>query len=172
MAHLERDSLLNARCVDALRRLGRRALAGALLGAALCASSAPRLEDFTPTTWARWQNELPRPAIVVFSTTYCPTCPEVFAELASSTRNANRNVPLIAVVMDTDGRDEVPHLKHYGVADRLFVFRGPEAALRFSVDPKWRGVTPYVALFGTQGPPVLTAGRPTAQQVKQALEPR
>jgi hypothetical protein len=33
---------------------------------------AAALEDFGATTWARWQKESPRPAIVVFSTTYTP----------------------------------------------------------------------------------------------------
>jgi thiol-disulfide isomerase/thioredoxin len=138
---------------------------GALGGSVVAAP----MEDFTATTWSRWQSELPRPAIVVFSTTYCPTCPDVLASLAAAVKETGGRVPLVAVVMDADGRREVAHLKHFGVADRLFAFRGQEAALRYSVDPRWRGVTPYVALFGAQGAPTFSAGSPSAQQMRALL---
>jgi hypothetical protein len=135
------------------------------------AVAAP-MEDFTATTWSRWQKELPRPAIVVFSTTYCPNCPEVMASLAASVREAGGRVPLIVVIMDPDGRRERAFAAHFRAADRIFAFRGQEAALRFSVDPRWRGVTPYVALFGAQGPPAFVAGQPSAEQLRPVLDPR
>jgi thiol-disulfide isomerase/thioredoxin len=148
-----------------MRRATRFALAVLALLCAARAVAAP-VEDFTATTWARWQKELPRPAIVVFSTTYCPTCPDVMASLAASVKEAGARVPLIVVVMDADGRREFAHAAHFRMADRIFAFRGPEAALRFSVDPRWRGVTPYVALFGAQGAPTLTPGQPSAAQLR------
>lgn len=160
---------MNAWYLDVVGRARRCALFALLLGVAAVAVAEPRLEDFTTSTWAQWQKELPRPAIVVFSTTYCPTCPEVFADLAATVKKAGTGVPVIAVVMDADGKREVPHLKHYGHADRIFVFRGQEAALRFSVNPQWRGVTPYVALFGASGAPSLVAGRPSDEQLKSVL---
>lgn len=140
-----------------------------LLAAAATSGAAAQIEDFTGTTWSRWQKELPRPAIVVFSTTYCPTCPEVMASLAAAVKQSGARVPLVAVVMDADGKRELAHQGHFRVADRLFAFRGQEAALRFSVDPRWRGVTPYVALFGTQGAPTFSAGQPTAEQLRAVL---
>src|SRR5215475_14039406 len=133
----------------------RHAVLACALTLCTLAGALPRFEDFTGATWAHWQKDLPRPSVVVFSTTYCPTCPEVFADLAVTVKKDR--VPLIAVVMDADGRNDVAHLKHFAHADRIFVFRGQEAALRFSVDPKWRGVTPYVALFGPDGAPTLVA---------------
>ena len=151
------------RFVSLLRHV---ALASAF-GLSTLAGALPRFEDFTASTWAQWQKDLPRPSVVVFSTTYCPTCPEVFADLAATVKKDH--VPLIAVVMDADGRNDVAHLKHFAHADRIFVFRGQEAALRFSVDPKWRGVTPYVALFGPDGAPSLVAGRPSAEQMRRVL---
>jgi thiol-disulfide isomerase/thioredoxin len=149
----------------ARRRAALSLISGALFLAGAKAAAAPRLEDFTASTWAQWQKDLPRPAVVVFSTTYCPSCPEVFADLAQSVRKAGAGTPMIAVVMNADGLSELSHLAHYWHADRIFVFRGQEAALRFSVNPQWRGVTPYVALFGQEGPPRLVAGRPTAEQL-------
>jgi len=155
-----------------VRRATLGLITGALLGARAKAHAAPRLEDFTASTWEQWQRELPRPAVVVFSTTYCPTCPEVFTDLAQSVRKAGAGTPMIAVVMNADGLRELSHLTHYRHADRIFVFRGQEAALRFSVNPQWRGVTPYVALFGRDGPPRLVAGLPTAEQLGAVFVPR
>jgi len=165
---------LNALCRDRLRRSvvwSRRpiGLFALMLVAVARAHSAPHFEDFTAVTWTQWQRVLPRPAIVVFSTTYCPTCPQVFNDLAHSVRHAGAAVPLIAVIMDIDGLARVERLEHFRLADRLFVFRGNEAALRFSVDPRWRGVTPYVALFGLRGAPTLTAGNPDAAQMRAVL---
>ena len=102
-----------------------------MLVAVARAHAAPRFEEFTTATWARWQRDLPRPAIVVFSTTYCPTCPQVFNDLAQSVKRAGAAVALIAVIMDIDGLPRVERLEHFRLADRLFVFRGNEAALRF-----------------------------------------
>jgi hypothetical protein len=165
---------LNASPLEHLRRAYNIALRCALCFwvAATPVLAGPRIEDFTVDTWAQWQKLLPRPAIVVFSTTYCPTCPEVFAELAAQVKRAGTGVALIAVVMDPEGLQQLPHLQHYRAATQVFVFRGAEPALRFSVDPHWRGVTPFVALFGTSGPPRLAAGRPAQAQVDALLAPR
>lgn len=163
---------MNDCCPDPTNRARRWALLGGLLLVTTRVSALPRLEDFTQTTWQQWLRELPRPAIVVFSTTYCPTCPQVFSDLADSVHKAGTGVPLITVVMDADGRRDLPHLKHYRRADRIFVFRGQEAALRFSVDRQWRGVTPYIALFGPEGPPRMIAGKPDADALRTILERR
>ena len=153
-------------------RARRWALLAALLVVVSGVTATPKLEDFTQGTWQQWLKEMPRPAIVVFSTTYCPTCPQVFSDLADSVRKAGTGVPLITVVMDAEGQNDLPHLKHYRYADRIFVFRGPEAALRFSVDPQWRGVTPYVALFRQDGAPRLFAGKPDPEALRAVLERR
>jgi hypothetical protein len=153
---------------DPARR--RALLAAGLLAVSDAYAASPRLEPFTELTWQEWQQKLPRPAIVVFSTTYCSTCPQAFADLAGAVRKAGTNVPLIAVVMDAEGKGELPHLKHYRHANRIFVFQGPEAALRFSVNPRWRGVTPYVALFASEGEPRLIAGAPSPEDLRVVLQ--
>ncbi len=107
-----------------------------LRAAALClgllwsaqAMAAP-IEDFDATTWARWQKELPRPAIVVFSTTYCATCPDVMASLAEAVKQAGGRVPLLVVIMDADGIRERAHAAHFRVADRVFAYRQLEAGI-------------------------------------------
>jgi hypothetical protein len=48
-------------------------------------------------------------------------------------------------------------------ASRLFVFKGQAAALQYAVNPNWRGITPYVALFPQAGDVKLVLGNPSAQ---------
>ena len=129
----------------------------------------PPPERFDAQTWSVLRTEVRRPAIVVFTTAHCPTCPEVFASIAQWRAQQMPNAPLVAVLMD--GRDPlVPDptatsaQRHLRAADRLFAFEGPQAALRYSVDPTWRGVTPYVALIPAAGPVTFSAGAPTEMQ--------
>lgn len=160
------------RCVPRLRLpTAVRRAAGILAAAALSISLVQNVpanqpaENFDVTTWARLQAQLPRPAIVVFSTTYCPNCPEVFESLAKSIAQRRMKAPLVAVVMDGAGQPALAGQPHYRRADRIFVFQGSEVALRHSVDPRWRGVTPYVALLSRDSPPVFIAGRPSDQAI-------
>ncbi len=132
----------------------------------LTAAAAPaQVERFTAQTWAQFQSGLQRPAIVVFSTTDCIYCPAVIADLAQDIEQRKAPVPLVVVVMDGDGKPALLRDPEYQKASRLFVFAGPAAALQYSINPKWRGVTPYVALFPAQGAPRLVTGRPTTQDL-------
>jgi thiol-disulfide isomerase/thioredoxin len=142
----------------------------ALPGGLRPAAAAPaRVELFAHGSWKRLQAELPRPGLVVFTATWCPTCPEVLRKLAD-VRRANRLAsPLVAVVMDGDGHAGLLDEPHYRVADRLMVFDGDEAALRHTVQPAWRGVTPFVALLPTSGGVQFVAGMPTGAQLEQWL---
>lgn len=129
----------------------------------------PPPERFDVQTWSTLRAEVRRPAIVVFTTAHCPTCPEVFSRIAQWRASQMPGAPLMAVLMD--GHDpSVPDptattaQRHLRVADRLFAFEGPQAALRYSVDPTWRGVTPYVALVPMAGPVTFSAGIPSESQ--------
>lgn len=159
----------------------RRALRAIGTAFALTASAALRpaigaarsVEAFDHGSWKRLQAELPRPAVVVFTATWCPTCPEVLRKLAD-VRRANRlAAPLVAVVMDTDDEAALLADPHYRVAGRLFAFDGSvasEAALRRTVQPGWRGVTPFVALLpAAGGAPVYVTGMPSGAQLEQWL---
>jgi len=115
-------------------------------------SAAPaRVEDFDAGTWSRLLSDLARPAVVVFSTTYCAICPEAFALLADTIEARRLKAPLVAVVMDGERHSGLLREAHYARADRLFVFRGQEAAVRYAVNKRWRGVTPFVVLLGKSG---------------------
>jgi hypothetical protein len=50
---------------------------------------------------------------------------------------------------------------HYRLADRLMAFDGEPVRLRYGVDPRWIGVTPYVALLAVGAPaPRFVMGAP------------
>ncbi len=148
------------------------------------AGAAPRaVEPFTPSTWAGWQGDLAQPAVVVFTSTDCAHCPAVLERLTQAVqeRRARRPAPgaasaagsgaglaVIAVVMDVaPGQADATLLArpHYRGADRLFAFAGPTAALRFSVNPAWRSVTPYVAFLQPGRPPTWVTGPPSAADI-------
>lgn len=152
----------------------RLALTLALLGAGLTAVSAyaaPRqVEAFNLDSWAALQTGLKAPAIVVFSSTDCVHCPGVLKDLAAQKRKAS----LIAVVMDHEpGREDAALLAnpHYRVAARLFAFEGPGQALRYAVNPQWRGMTPYVALLRPGAPPQFVIGPPSPADLQAWARP-
>ncbi len=159
---------MNASTIEnpARRRLGL-ALAGygalqplARAGSGAAATRPVSFEAFGVDSWVRLRAELARPAIVVFTATWCPHCPGVITALAAASRA--RRARLAIVVVDGAAREELPAALPYRLADRLFFFEGNETALRHGVDARWRGVLPYVALLGADGSgPVFIAGMPS-----------
>ncbi len=143
-------------------------LAAALSGPG--AVAAPRaIETFDGTTWQALQGALERPAVVVFSTTDCVHCPAVMEALSREIRARKLNATLVAVVMDIAPGDADAALMrdaHYRRADRLFAFAGQAPALRYAVDPGWRGVTPFVAFLLPHQTPVSVAGPPSAHVIE------
>lgn len=149
-----------------------RIIAALAFGAGLLAQqvgAAPRtVETFDLATWAALQSGLRRPTVVVFSTTDCGHCPAVVEALARDIRQRRLDAGLVTVVMDAaPGEDDAALLRHphYGRADRVFAFTGQAAALRHSVDPKWRGVTPYVVFLSPGQPTQVVTGPPSGAQV-------
>jgi hypothetical protein len=129
-------------------------------------SAAPRVEPFDAEVWSRLKSTLPRPSVVVFTTSYCATCPDVLEGLGTEIRTRRPGAPLVAVVLDGESLGRRPREAHLARADRLFVFRGQqEAALRHAVDPSWRGVTPWVALIGADGAVTFGGGTPTRDRL-------
>lgn len=137
--------------------------------APLAAGAAPRgVEAFDAGQWRALQATLKQPTVVVFSATWCPNCPAVIEELAQDLRERGLAAPLLVVVMDVaPGEADAKLLRqtHYRVADRLFAFAGPAPALRYGVDPAWRGVTPFVALLKPGAPPRLVSGPPADEDL-------
>jgi hypothetical protein len=142
------------------------ALLCAPLLSVLSAAASPKVvETFDAKTWARLQQDLPRPAAVVFTATYCANCPQIIERLTETLRNRGLQQQVIAVVIDAASDQELLSSGHYKSAARLFAFDGDEAALRHGVDPRWRGVTPYVALLSEQNKVVFVAGAPSDAQI-------
>ena len=136
----------------------------------LSAQAAPgKVEIFDGKTWQRMQKELPRPSAVVFSTTDCGHCPGVITALAEQISQRKMAIPLVVVVMDGEGQDDLLQEPHYQNASRLFIFHGQTAALQYGINPNWRGITPYVALLPRVGETKLVLGKPTEPEIKRWL---
>ena len=139
------------------------------LSAAAVQASPQKIEAFDGQSWQRFQSTLPRPSAVVFSTTDCSHCPATIASLAQQLKKRTTHIPLIVVVMDGDEHPGLLQDPHYRQASRLFVFKGQTAALQYAVNPKWRGITPYVALLPQAGDVKLVLGNPSAQDIESWL---
>lgn len=125
--------------------------------------------NFDESTWARLLRSGPRPAAYVFSTSYCPTCPDAFHKLQTFTAASRQKVELAVVMMDVQGERALAHAHHFGSATRLYAFDGFEPAIRQSVDPKWPNVTPYIVLLGRTGAVQRSIGPPDAAMLKKWL---
>jgi hypothetical protein len=141
-----------------------------VLGATTTAAP-PTVERFGTATWTQLQQDLPRPSAVVFTATYCSNCPAILAQLATGLHQSKIDGEVIAVVIDAQPSSELTQDAHYVHATRLFVFDGNETALRYGVDPRWRGVTPYTALLHTDGTVTFVAGTPSDEKVREWLNP-
>lgn len=164
-----RSSLLHARRAT-LAWSGLSLATGILCASGVTAAhaaKAPRareadLEPFDQSSWPALLAQLPRPAVVLFSSLHCPTCPEA-ARRAFDTRNRLQpDAPMVVVL--TDGADDPARSRnsYQSVATRLMVFDGLPAVLRREVSPRWRGETPWFVLLNRTGSPVMQAGVPAA----------
>jgi hypothetical protein len=131
--------------------------------------AGPRqVQAFDAPAWQALQ-AAGKPAVLVFSTTDCAHCPAVFQQLGQQIRQRQLKAPLVAVVMDVaPGEDDAGLLAspHHRPADQLMAFAGQPQALRFAVDPAWRGVTPYVVFLAPGSAPVKVIGPPKAAVVE------
>jgi hypothetical protein len=137
---------------------------GAAAKPGAAAVTAPlTLHAFDAQSWTALQRQLPRPAIVVFTTTDCAHCPAVVEKIDQIRRSRQPQAMLVTVVMDI-GPDDADQLEspHYRLADRVMAFDGEAVRLRYAVDPRWIGVTPYIALLANGAvKPKFVMGAPT-----------
>lgn len=141
-------------------------LCTAAIGLGYAQAKPTRVEVFDARTWSQLQASLTAPAAVVFTTTDCAHCPAVILGLAKEIQRRGLRAQLIAVVMDAaPGELDAELLRdpHYGPSDRLLAFSGQPAALRYTVNPSWRGVTPYVAFLKPGAQATWVAGPPSAE---------
>lgn len=128
-------------------------------------AAPPKVESFEIATWEQLQKQSPRPTAVVFTATYCANCPAVISKLSEALQRKGVKSEIVAVVIDEAEEKALLESEHYKHASRLFLFEGNEAALRYKVDPRWRGVTPYTALLGADGKMTFAAGMPSDEQI-------
>ncbi|RTL56856.1 MAG: hypothetical protein EKK46_03825 [Rhodocyclaceae bacterium] len=129
---------------------------------------------FTTQTWKHLVGSLPRPSAVVFSTTDCVHCPAVIEGLADDFQHqpkAKRG-KLVVVVMDDAAPATILGNAHFQKADRLYVFTGNEQALRYTVSPGWRGLTPFVALLSGKREVRFHTGPLPLEEQRQFLQGR
>ncbi len=125
--------------------------------ASLAAPAA--VESFDKSTWpALLRSEAP--TIVMFTSVSCTHCPGAIARIAAKRKAVASRTRLIVVSMDADDEDALRADPHYAPADRLFMFRGSSPALQFSVNPEWRGMTPYVAYLSGNNQVKFVLGEP------------
>lgn len=131
----------------------------------LCAAPSS-VEYFHVTSWSKFQSDLPRPHVVVFSTTDCGHCPDVIIQLSKTLKTYKQKVYLSVVVMDgLSHEDYLLSAPHYLMADRVFAFKGQINAIKHSINPSWRGLTPYVALLPKKGEPLYVLGKPSSKDI-------
>ncbi len=148
-----------------------RGMAVLALSLAASVQAAPgAVRDFDRGTWQQMKQTLPRPSVVVFTTTDCAYCPDVIEALAKDLKKGKSKAHLAVVVMDGAEQPEaVKADRHYRKADALYAFDGQAMALRYAVNPDWRGMTPYVAMLPRSGEPKFFTGRPPAPDVDALL---
>lgn len=152
----------------------RRLLAALLLSALALgpAAAAPAsVEPFDAQTWSALRQQVERsrkPALLVFSASWCAVCPGVVKQLAGDKRRQRAEAPLLLVMSDLSPEELGQHAGHgahhqaHAQADRLFAFDGEEARIRHSVDPRWRGVVPHVVWLAPGREPEFVSGAPDA----------
>lgn len=149
-----------------LRRLGILALAAACQP--LWAGEATTL---TPEAWRALQHQVSGPTVVLFSATYCSTCPRAVEALERFRQAKALPIQLITVVMDAD-EAALPSPDGHGrghPGDRT-LRPGPSAqALQFAVDPRWRGETPRLVLLKPGGGRRDLLGLPSPAQLDWLL---
>jgi hypothetical protein len=145
-------------------------LPGATSVAAAAASQA--ILPFGATTWKALADAPSRPLAVVFSTTDCSHCPKVIDAVSAAIRKSRSKAQLIVVVMDGAGQESsLTQNPHYRDVRSLYVFDGDDMALRHTVNPDWRGLTPYVALLPVKGEARFYTGSPPAAAMAAFLRP-
>jgi hypothetical protein len=127
------------------------------------------VQAFNEGTWASLLKTGPRPAAYMFTTSYCSACPAVFQEVRDATKNSKLRPELIVVLMDVEGNNALRHAAHFKGMTQLFSFDGYEPAIRSTIDPTWRNITPFVVLIDRQGAIQKSVGSPSPQSLQRWL---
>ena len=142
-------------------RLMSKIFASLLLFVIQSSFAAPSLvEPFDQATWRTFVSKQEQPALVVFTSVTCIHCPGAIKRLAAKRNAIAPHIPLVVVSTDAESNAALLQDPHYAPADRLFLFRGRSQVLQFSVNPEWRGMTPYVGFIDSRGGVRFSLGEP------------
>ena len=154
-------------------RLMSKICASLLLVLMQSSFAAPSLvEPFDQTTWRSLISKQQQPALVIFTSVTCIHCPAAIKRLATKRSAIASQIPLVVVSMDAESNAALLQDPHYASADRLFLFRGRSQALQFSVNPEWRGMTPYVGFIDIRGGVRFSLGEPRDALLSEWLRPQ
>ena len=154
-------------------RLMSKICASLLLVLMQSSFAAPSLvEPFDQTTWRSLISKQQLPALVIFTSVTCIHCPAAIKRLATKRSAIASHIPLVVVSMDAESNAALLQDPHYASADRLFLFRGRSQALQFSVNPEWRGMTPYVGFIDSRGGVRFSLGEPRDALLSEWLRPQ
>ncbi len=154
-------------------RLMSKICASLLLVLMQSSFAAPSLvEPFDQATWRTLVSKQDQPALVIFTAVACIHCPAAIKRLAVKRSAIAPHIPLVVVSMDADSNAVLLQDPHYAPADRLFLFRGRSQALQFSVNPEWRGMTPYVGFIDSRGGVRFSLGEPRDALLSEWLRPQ
>ena len=130
------------------------------------------VEPFDQTTWRSFISKRDQPALVIFTSVTCAHCPAAIKRLAAKRSAIASHIPLVVVSMDAESNAALLQDPHYAPADRLFLFRGRSQAVQFSVNPEWRGMTPYVGFIDSRGGVRFSLGEPRDALLSEWLRPQ
>ena len=132
-------------------------------------SQIAQISDFDESTWAQLLKSSPRPAAYLFTTSYCSSCPDAFEQLHKAVLHKAPAMPLTVVMMDVSGAQALRHALHFQGLTQMYAFDGYAPAIRYSVDPAWPDVTPYIVLIDKQGHLQRSIGAPSAKALRAWL---
>ena len=154
-------------------RLMSKIFASLLLLLMQSSFAAPSVvEPFDQATWRTLVSKQEQPALVVFTSVTCIHCPAAIKRLAAKRSAIASHIPLIVVSMDAENNAALLQDSHYAPADRLFLFRGRSQVLQYSVNPEWRGMTPYVGFIDSRGGVRFSLGEPKDAVLSDWLRPQ
>jgi hypothetical protein len=132
------------------------------------------LQPFSVQAWAGLRAAPQAGQVLVFTTTDCAYCGAEVDRIAAQLRRLAAPRPRVSVVvMDgTEGARALLADGHYASADVVYPYDGNETALRYAIDPAWRGETPYLALVPAQGEPWFALGRASDRDLRRLLAAR
>jgi hypothetical protein len=147
-----------------LKKLIKSTILAIAIIAAPSLARASEPKPFDLDSWKQLVHTADR-AVVVFTSTHCVHCPRLVAELLKNRKQPSQTYKVLVVTTDGGASDlgKAP----YSEADGRYFFKGNTQALRYSVNPSWRGVTPYVALTNQGGAAQFYSGGPPRDSLER-----